>query len=103
MCTQTHARRTEKPGGGWERKTWKTKQVEKEVQLRVFTESDRPLLCLFHSKCEMLLARREGIWMYHRWEVVEVMSGLEKLLEGRLERGSCGLSRGWYRGKNQRV
>lgn len=31
--------------------------MEKEVQLRVVKDSDRPLLCLFYAKCKMLLAR----------------------------------------------
>lgn len=81
-------------------KNMEEKQVEKEAQLRVFMQSDIPLLFLFYGKCKMLLARGEDIWMYHRWRVIEIMSGLGKLLEGGLERGSYAL-RGGYRGKSQ--
>ena len=37
------------------------KQAEKKVQLRVFMESDRPLLYLFYGESRLLLAREQGI------------------------------------------
>lgn len=42
------------------------KETEKEAQLRVFIESDRPFLYWFYGKSKMLLAIGQGIWMYHR-------------------------------------
>lgn len=81
-------------------KNMEEKQVEKEVQLRVFMQFDIFLLFLFYGKCKMFLFRGEDIWMYYRWRVIEIMLGLGKLLEGGLERGSYVL-RGGYRGKSQ--